>query len=178
MEPEMLKGMSYAMAGALVVSMSVWLIWSLLRRAAKRSDSEGTLDQRATTLVNAVQGVYDKMVDELRGTITGQDEKIGRLHEELFTAYKRFGEIVGQQQTTIAQEVAKVRDVHNMAMERVHTKLDQCTTDHKQCQSEQMEIRGEVNALRQMVGSMQPSVNVNVDQHRAGRRTSDPVIPA
>lgn len=176
MDAEVIKGMTYSGAGMLIVGLSVWLIRALISRSVTRADNEGSLDQRATGMVQAIGTAYEKIIDDQRDTIKGQGAKIDSLHEQLFTAYQRFGDIVGQQQQTISAEVAKVRDVHNDAMKRINDKLDQCTNDHRQCQAETLEIKGEVTALRSMVGNMSPTMNVNVDQHRSGRRPNDPPL--
>lgn len=119
-----LETATYAAVGMAIVAACghFFIIW--LKRQAQKNVADKNIDDR----VVGISALQQKIIDEERA------EK-RRLQEDLAAANQRFAEAVGGEMHRQQQALDALREEHHTAMERVHSRLDDCERKHTDCES-------------------------------------------
>lgn len=122
----MTETITYTGLGIALVSLTFWLVRSLIRRAVKRSESEGSVDDRVVRL----SSVQDGIIEDLRG-------ELAKKQDEVNASTARYVALVDSIQNRIEAAVERLAAEHRESMQRMHVRIDGCEERHQKCEAEQ-----------------------------------------
>lgn len=135
--------------GCAVAYITVQTYRSRMSRDNVRSESEATLDQRAI-----------QQVEHLLRVNAEKDQMIGRLHEEVFEAGRRFAEFARESTSITQAQIQAVQEKYDKGMERLGTRVTEAEKQHQHCLLEQADLRGQVTSLKDIVSNIKPQRNI------------------
>ncbi len=145
---EAVQSLSYTTLGGAVVFAVLWAFWAAQKRAAKRSDSEATLDDRAVKIVS----MSDSMLDDVR--VENKELRV-----ELFKAYERSFQTLQAQQEIVNKAVEQVRAEYMRDIAAVKADVKECQAQHAECERRQEWTMNQLQELRGERGFKLPTVD-------------------
>lgn len=150
---------TYSGLGVSVLGLCAWIVWNLARRASKRANSEGDIDDRVVKMIDVIS---KSAVNPLSDMLAEERQEKRRAQDERDKITQKFIEYTGTQQKFFAGEVQKLRDEHKASIDLINGRLEQCDESHLACNSrltdalKRLDAVETMNAVKIAVSSLVP----------------------
>lgn len=167
--------LTYAALGMAVLGASGWLFLALIKRSVKRSDNEGTLDDRVIKMLASTEAAYNRIIAVHEETVAALRVRLEKSQDELSAAYGRIAEMQQQHHNTLTETVGRVRQENIESTRRLHDRLDTAERNHRECEKTLAHQGTEIGILREVVTKQVSPVSLSVGP---GIHLSSPPIPS